>query len=148
MKNLGTVSSTLSRKFCVAHDFVVIDASIVQDNTLEKPSSSAAFSPIAIAKHPFHLSNVSVEKRCIERYFQNLHTIYYFIDRASFLQRCEREIWMNTSDTHGAPQDTPQDPKFLLLYYAVVALGALVSNELLANLMSLAQLSRSVTCTL
>lgn len=66
-----------------------------------------------------------VEREFARLYFQNLHNVHPILDPAAFLTRCEKEVWSRT-----APNSTsyPQR-RFLALYNAVLAIGAITAGE-------------------
>lgn len=72
------------------------------------------------------LSFKDVEREFARLYFQNLHHIHPILDPASFLARCEKEVWARTG---------PNNPtsylhrRFLALYNAVLAIGAITAGE-------------------
>ncbi|KAG8664265.1 uncharacterized protein FPOAC1_013972 [Fusarium poae] len=89
-----------------------------------------AQSPNCQSQSPFHLTNATIEKACIEHYFRNIHHIYSFIDKARFLKRCQTEFWNcpvpekpERSNFH-LPNST-----FAAVYNAVIAVGALTAPE-------------------
>ena len=72
---------------------------------------------------------MSSRKECINLYFANLHLIYYFLDKSSFLDRCQREIWSKGINSTPLSKTSPSDSKFPALYNAVVAVGALTAGD-------------------
>ena len=91
-------------------------------------SHSSLLSPAFLTGSSPILTNEAIEKDCIVRYFQNLHVIYYFLDRQSFMKRCEQEIWVDAASA--LPTDAgSRGSKFPALYNAVVAVGALTSGD-------------------
>jgi hypothetical protein len=71
--------------------------------------------------------SVEIEKECIQLYFANLHLIYYFLDKASFIARCEDEIWSGGQQSSGSR--SRRNSKFPALYNAVVAVGAITAGD-------------------
>lgn len=56
----------------------------------------------------------------LDGFFGSIHYIHPIIDKASFLQRCER-LWANDA--------VPPDQTFMALYYSLLSLGALVGSR-------------------
>ena len=84
------------------------------------PASSIAYNYPA----PGHV----VEKECIKLFFANLHLIYYFLDKAPFIESCKMLIWSPDSNT--SKDKAPQNPsRFLALYNAVEAVGAITAGD-------------------
>jgi hypothetical protein len=91
------------------------------------PGPSVASPASSIASH-YPPPNTEVEKECIKLFFANLHLVYYFLDKTAFLESCERLIW--SSDLNVSKSRGSQDPsKFLSLYNAVVAVGAITAGD-------------------
>ncbi|GAM88185.1 hypothetical protein ANO11243_062160 [Dothideomycetidae sp. 11243] len=64
-----------------------------------------------------------LEAECARLYFSNLHVLHPVLDEDEFLRRCRRDIWIDQSA--GGPIVGTGD--FMCLYYAVLALGAIVA---------------------
>ena len=78
----------------------------------------------------FDLTNHLIEKACVEHYFSNIHHIYYFIDKIKFMTRCNNEMWKSAElDSRDRAMPRPLASKFLAVYNAVIALGALTAGE-------------------
>lgn len=95
-------------------------SSLQQGHGVASPASSI------VSNYP--APNHEVEKECIQLFFANLHLIYYFLDKNSFMESCERLIWspdLNKSKTRG-PHCLS---KFSALYNAVVAVGAITAGD-------------------
>ncbi|KXJ91055.1 hypothetical protein Micbo1qcDRAFT_195860 [Microdochium bolleyi] len=71
-------------------------------------------------------SNVEIglQKECVRLYFQSIHCIHPFLDQASFIQRCHREVW--EVQASGALRGRHG---FLALFYMVLALGAITAGD-------------------
>ncbi|KAH8585448.1 hypothetical protein B0O99DRAFT_749021 [Bisporella sp. PMI_857] len=72
---------------------------------------------------------IQVEKECIRLYFENLHLVYPILRRSSFLSRCERDVWSMKDRRLETPNGVSGRSKFLALYNAVCALGAITAGE-------------------
>jgi hypothetical protein len=85
--------------------------------------------PSPASSHTPHqlVPNVEAEKECIQLYFANLHLIYYILDKASFIARCEDEIW--SGEQQSSESRTCRNSKFPALYNAVVAVGAITAGD-------------------
>ncbi len=70
--------------------------------------------------------NRDIEKECIQLYFANLHLIYYFLDKVSFIARCEDEMWSSMQQTI---KSNRRNSRFPALYNAVVAVGAITAGD-------------------
>ncbi|KAJ9614973.1 hypothetical protein H2200_001047 [Cladophialophora chaetospira] len=95
----------------------------------ETPSSNPTPRTPAFFTSPSSIpTNEAIEKECISRYFANMNVIYYVLEKAPFLTRCEKEIW---SKAISAPiaNEGRHGSRFPALYSAVVALGALTSGD-------------------
>jgi hypothetical protein len=75
------------------------------------------------------MASVEIEKECIQLYFANLHVIYFILDRSLFMSRCDNEIWSATRGGVPSRQLDRKRSRFLALYYAVVAVGALTAGD-------------------
>ncbi|KAJ4347369.1 uncharacterized protein N0V89_011310 [Didymosphaeria variabile] len=65
-----------------------------------------------------------IESRCITLFFSNLHLIHPVLDKSEFLARCKLEVWTGPGDAYQA-----SSCGFQAVYYAVLALGAIVASE-------------------
>lgn len=91
------------------------------------PATSVASPASSIASH-YPAPNIEVEKECIQLFFANLHLVYYFLEKNSFIESCEKLIW--SPDPTAPKQRVSQDlPKFSSLYNAVVAVGAITAGD-------------------
>ncbi|OBR05283.1 C6 transcription factor [Colletotrichum higginsianum IMI 349063] len=76
-----------------------------------------------------------IERECVRLYFQNLHNIHPILEQASFLKRCEEDIWSSSSSSSRPPDVSPacsqmrREGRFLALYHVVVAIGAITAGE-------------------
>jgi hypothetical protein len=86
--------------------------------------ASPASSIVSIHPAPSH----EVEKECIQLFFANLHLIYYFIEKNPFMESCETLVW--SPDPKVSKSRLSQNSsKFLALYNAVVAVGAITAGD-------------------
>lgn len=67
---------------------------------------------------------IGLQKECVRLYFQSLHCIHPFLDQATFIQRCHKEVW-DTNQTHSSNRRHG----FLALFYVVLALGAVTAGD-------------------
>ena len=91
-----------------------------QDIIDDSPTSSTTSAPPA--------PNLEIEKECVQLYFTNLHLIYNFVDKVSFIARCEREIWSISAAANSPPQ-SEESTQFLAMYHAVLAVGAITAGD-------------------
>lgn len=105
------------------------DEPFVNDEYRSNRLSLAPFEPSPASSHASHqmAPNVEIEKECIQLYFANLHLIYYFLEKASFMARCEDEMWSGEQQLSGSR--TRRKSKFPALYNAVVAVGAITAGD-------------------
>jgi len=85
-------------------------------------------SPASFTASNNGVPNFEVEKQCIQLYFANLHLIYYFLNKASFMARCESEIWSCDLPV-SRPRSDQKCSRFPALYHAVVAVGAITAGD-------------------
>ncbi|KAI1629100.1 fungal-specific transcription factor domain-containing protein [Exophiala viscosa] len=64
-----------------------------------------------------------VDSAFIGQYFLSLHLIHPILEKRAFISRCERELWDEGNRV------TKPSQGFTALYYAVLALGAIVASE-------------------
>lgn len=72
-----------------------------------------------------------IERECARLYFQNLHCIHPILDHASFISRCEGEVWANKDETTQSSPSTKVRTRnrFLALFNSVLAIGAITAGE-------------------
>lgn len=101
----------------------------IQDSSELHYSDTEAFvaSPASSITSSLISPNVNVEKECIQLFFSNLYLIYYFLDKEAFLALCEAEVW--SSESSMPRQKRRPKSKFLALYSAVVAVGAITAGD-------------------
>lgn len=90
--------------------------------------SDRGASVTSVASPSYVAPNLEVEKECIKLFFANLHVIYYFLDKETFLGKCEREIW-SPDPIVLTSKGRRNRSKFLALYNAVVAVGAITAGD-------------------
>lgn len=73
-------------------------------------------------------ADLDMEVECIQLYFANLHLVYSILDQPTFLARCKDEIWGRRQSGPTRPLG-PNTSRFLSLYCAVLAIGALTAGE-------------------
>ncbi len=101
-----------------------------QYNSRIRRLSQDQFTNLSVSPVPSYrlAPNIEIEKECIELYFANLHLIYCILDKASFISRCENEVWSCEPQVFG-PISRRNSSKFPALYYAVVAVGAITAGD-------------------
>jgi hypothetical protein len=101
----------------------------VHDEYRSHHLSQGPSEPSPSSSHLSHqlVPNVDIEKECIQLYFANLHLIYYFLDKAIFIDRCEDEIWSGKQQSSG-PRHR-RNSKFPALYNAVISVGAITAGD-------------------
>ncbi|KAF2022829.1 hypothetical protein EK21DRAFT_82244, partial [Setomelanomma holmii] len=76
-----------------------------------------------ISPLPFETSN-TVDSVCITLFFNALHLVHPILDKYEFLERCKNEVWTSSGDGSDA-----RSRGFQAVYYAVLALGAIVGSD-------------------
>jgi hypothetical protein len=132
----GSFGSNGARKLSIVNFFHNAGNDVTEslDTIQESPDTPGFYSGLSvpspassIASH-YPPPNTEVEKECIQLFFANLHLVYYFLDKDIFLDSCERFIWSpdpNPPKRRGFQESS----KFLSLYNAVVAVGAITAGD-------------------
>ena len=76
-----------------------------------------------VTPSPFEPSR-TVPSICITLFFNNLHLVHPIFERHKFLERCKNEVWAGSDEEYDA-----RPCGFRAVYYAVLALGAIVGSE-------------------
>ncbi|TDZ32894.1 putative transcriptional regulatory protein [Colletotrichum spinosum] len=71
---------------------------------------------------------VDLERECVRLYFQNLHNIHPILEQSSFAKRCDDEVWQRKNGFE-EPSQQRRGARFLSLFNAVVAIGAITAGE-------------------
>ena len=95
--------------------------------TATPDSQPSVLSPVFLVSSSLAPTNQAIEKDCIDRYFMNLHVIYCFLDKTTFMKRCKQDVWSKGASY--PPTDGGRGSTFPALYSAVVAVGALISGD-------------------
>jgi len=75
------------------------------------------------------LHDLQVERECVQAFFEGLHLVHPFLNKESFLKRCEQEVWKNESRTLTS-RESHRRSTFLALYNTVLAVGIITSGEI------------------
>lgn len=76
-----------------------------------------------------HSRKLETEKKCISLFFSNLHYIHPILQKNSFLAQCEKLVWSKSHREREKNSCPPHRRRFLALYNAVCALGAITADE-------------------
>ena len=76
-----------------------------------------------------HSRRLETEKKCISLFFSNLHYIHPILQRNTFLTQCEKLVWSKSQREQTKNSRPAHRPRFLALYNAVCALGAITADE-------------------
>lgn len=76
---------------------------------------------------------IEIQRECVRLYFDNLHCIHPILDHASFLTRCDKEMWLRNKGQRGSTPTSNQGQqrrqKFLALFNIVLAIGATTAGD-------------------
>jgi hypothetical protein len=72
---------------------------------------------------------IQIEQECIRLYFSNLHLVHPILQKKSFLDRCESEVWSVSLASADKLPHKRHRSRFLALYNAVCAVGAITAGD-------------------
>lgn len=96
-----------------------------------EPMAQASMTAVASGSRSYATSAqaMEIEKESARLYFQNLHNIHPILDPSAFLARCEKEVWSRAPFANSSVDLQRGCRRFLSLYYAVLAIGAITAGE-------------------
>ncbi|KAF6834904.1 C6 transcription factor [Colletotrichum musicola] len=101
-------------------------SSVTRRESVQQIFATAGSRPLSASDAAFA---AEVERECVRLYFQNLHNIHPILEQASFARRCDEEVWQRKSSLLDEPSQQRRGARFLSLFNAVLAIGAITAGE-------------------